>query len=67
MIPLTQGNYGRIARLTGYSKPHISKVLRGVSGASLKCIGAIAKRTGHTFDEVRTHVELRGAALKAVL
>ena len=46
------GNYRRISRASNYVPQHVSRVLRGKTGASLDAAAAIAEAAGVTLDEL---------------
>lgn len=53
---LGPGNYGRIARLSGTSPEHVSRVCRGLRGTSLIAAHRIAEAAGVTLDELYRYV-----------
>lgn len=50
-IRLGPGNFGRIARRTGYDKQHVSRSCRGLREPSLDVAKHIADAAGVTMDE----------------
>jgi transcriptional regulator with XRE-family HTH domain len=56
------GNYHRLARATGYTPQHVSRVLRGKVGASFVAANRIANAAGVTLDELYAYIERNAAA-----
>ncbi len=57
---LDSGNYGRIARASGFSIPHISRVLTGKRGTPLKSAARIAAAAGVSLDELHAWIGAGG-------
>lgn len=53
----------RIAELTGYSRPHLSRVFRGETRPSFDCLVAIASALNLTLDEAAK--KIRGRKIMA--
>jgi transcriptional regulator with XRE-family HTH domain len=53
----------RIAGLTGYSRPHLSRVFRGETRPSFDCLVAIASALNLTLDEAAK--KIRGRKIMA--
>lgn len=56
-------NVTRIAELTGYSRPHLSRVFRGETRPSFDCLVAIASALNLTLDEAAK--KIRGRKIMA--
>lgn len=52
---LGMGNFGRIAKRTGFTKQHVSRVLRGLREPSFDVAAVIARAAGVTLDELHAH------------
>lgn len=50
-------NLARLARSTGFSKSHLSRVFRGKCNPSVRCLRACAAILNTTMDEVLTGIE----------
>lgn len=49
-----------LARQTGYSVGHMSRVLRGERSPSVRCLKALARVTGFTTDQLIANVSHGG-------
>jgi transcriptional regulator with XRE-family HTH domain len=49
---LRSGRYRQLAKATGFSRQHISRVLRGITSPSSKCIEEMARVCCLTVDEI---------------
>lgn len=49
---LSPGNFGRLARRTGFTKNHISRVLRGIRKPTFDAAAIIAREAGVTLEEL---------------
>lgn len=56
-VLLGPGNYKPIARKTGISSTHISRVLRGKVGITFKYANKIADAVGVTVDDLRRYID----------
>lgn len=52
---LSAGNFGRIARRTGFTEQHISRVCRGLREPSFDVAAVIAEAAGVTLDQLHAH------------
>lgn len=52
---LSPGNFGRIAKRTGHTKQHISRVCRGLRVPSFDVAANIARAAGVTMDQLHAH------------
>lgn len=55
---ITDQRVSDIARVTGYSVSHVSRVLRGERSPSAKSLVAIARALGISTDELLSHLGL---------
>ena len=53
---LGQGNFHAIARKADINPAHVSRVLRGLRGASMDTAGRIAKAADVTVDELYAYI-----------
>lgn len=60
---LAPGNYHGIARRSGLSLQHVSRVLRGIRGATLTTAARIARGAGVSMDELVAYRAANGADL----
>lgn len=51
------GNFNRIARASGYTRQHVSRVLRGRNGMTVKCMDAIANAADVDVDTLLEHIK----------
>lgn len=56
---LGRGNFRRLSKETGLEPRHISRVLRGLRGTSLKSAIALADAANVSLDEFRDYIEHR--------
>lgn len=63
---LTAGNYGRIGRRAKITKQHVSRVLKGESGATMSTAFAISMAAGVTLDELYDFIARSKAANRRV-
>ena len=52
---LSAGQFGRIARRTGLTKQHVSRVCRGLREPTFDVAKVIAEAAGVTLDELHAH------------
>ena len=52
-----RGYYTAIARKTGYSRPHVSKVLRGVGSYSSESLNRIADACGVSVGWLASYIQ----------
>lgn len=52
---LAPGNYHRISRASGLSLQHVSRVLRGIRGASFDTASLIARAAGVSLDQLHAY------------
>lgn len=55
-IRLGPGNFGRIARRTGITKNHVSRVLRGLRRPTFDYAYLIAREGGVTMEQLYDHI-----------
>ena len=55
---LSEGQYGHIARKTGYTRPHVSRVLRGLRGWTDTFVRTLAHVIGEPFLEVVKYLQV---------
>ena len=53
---LGPGNYRRISRKSGFTPQHVSRVLRGVTGARLDAAAKIADAAGVSLDQLWRYI-----------
>lgn len=51
------GNFNRIARASGYTRQHVSRVLRGRNGMTVECLESIANAAGVDTEELLKHIK----------
>lgn len=56
---LGPGNFYRIARRSKTSQQHVSRVLRGMRGVSLRVAARLADAAGVTIDELWEYIQSR--------
>lgn len=71
---LGPGNYGRIAKKSGYTRQHVGRVLRAENGTTLESARTIATAAGVTIDQLHEYISkqrppeptgVKGVKLKA--
>lgn len=50
------GNFNRIARASGYTRQHVSRVLRGRNGMTVECMHAIADAASVDVNTLLEHI-----------
>lgn len=61
---LGPGNYRRIARHTGLTPQHVSRVLRGLRGCSLRVAAKIALAADVDLEELYRFIQVYGVSRK---
>lgn len=50
-------NLTRLARQTGYSLSHLSRVFKGQTTPSVECLGALSTHLGVSMDELKVAID----------